>query len=468
MKRSSGLKAKSLKSEKAAAFLWDESFLWGLMACKALRASGLSFDLIRSEDIRNGSLDNYKLLLVPGGWASNKLKALRGSGVGKIRDFVSGGGSYIGFCGGAGLATLDGIGLLNIKRKPAKERLPSFSGRISIDINDHPIWDGFTKIPPFYAWWPSQFLIHSDVPPENQGFLETQEYINILARFNEAMPDAFSSDLNVGDIEGSCGWSELESLYKINLDPKRLRGEPAVVEGFYGDGKVILSLLHFDTPGDIDGSLILRNLWRYLLGPGPLSGTRHGLTEIKKGEESGTPQVSPKNQGFLVVQSDYQALMPEVNKAMDAVSGLIRLGLRNFLWFWRTPMILQWRRGIRGFEYCTLYVMIKEISEMLKNGSSLMHNEPGATPLMEHISRINEILLPFTKKAERLLTLERCALQSSHINYESCDDPEIMGLRRELFSTSKSHGGMFKTIIDEIDSLLYSLLATGLYVAPSH
>ena len=37
------------------------------------------------------------------------------------------GGSYLGFCGGAGLATMDGMGLLNVKRKPTKERVPSLS-----------------------------------------------------------------------------------------------------------------------------------------------------------------------------------------------------------------------------------------------------------------------------------------------------------------------------------------------------
>ena len=57
------------------AFLWNESFLWGLMAYKALKANGLSFELIRAEDIKKGCLKNYAMLFVPGGWASNKLKA---------------------------------------------------------------------------------------------------------------------------------------------------------------------------------------------------------------------------------------------------------------------------------------------------------------------------------------------------------------------------------------------------------
>jgi cobyrinic acid a,c-diamide synthase len=103
-------KANSL-SEKRVALLWDESFLWGLMAFNALKTASLPFELIRAEDIRNGALAGYAVLFVPGGWASNKLKALGDKGIGAIRDFVAEGGHYLGFCGGAGLATQDGIGL---------------------------------------------------------------------------------------------------------------------------------------------------------------------------------------------------------------------------------------------------------------------------------------------------------------------------------------------------------------------
>ncbi len=57
-----------MKKNKVA-FLWDESYLWGLMAFNALTHLDLPFDLIKAEDIRAGSLDNYRMLFVPGGWA---------------------------------------------------------------------------------------------------------------------------------------------------------------------------------------------------------------------------------------------------------------------------------------------------------------------------------------------------------------------------------------------------------------
>ncbi|MGZ6237792.1 MAG: hypothetical protein ACXWMJ_10805, partial [Syntrophales bacterium] len=62
--------------KKACALFWDESFAWGLMARQALTEAGLPFDLLRSEEIRGGSLSRYRMLYVPGGWASQKLTAL--------------------------------------------------------------------------------------------------------------------------------------------------------------------------------------------------------------------------------------------------------------------------------------------------------------------------------------------------------------------------------------------------------
>ncbi|NTU42844.1 MAG: biotin--protein ligase, partial [Nitrospirales bacterium] len=134
-------------SASEAVLLWDESFLWGIMAVKALKAAGLPFGIITADEIRKGGLAKSKLLFVPGGWASNKLKALGEEGATEIRRFVSAGGNYLGFCGGAGLATQDGLGLLTVKRKPTKERVPSFSGRINLNLNDHPIWNNIHASP---------------------------------------------------------------------------------------------------------------------------------------------------------------------------------------------------------------------------------------------------------------------------------------------------------------------------------
>lgn len=420
--------------EKKAALLWDESFLWGLMAYKALRAAHVSFDIIRSKDIREGRLGNYSVLFVPGGWASNKLKALEESGINEINKYVNNGGNYLGLCGGAGLATRDGIGLLNIARRPTKERVPSFSGKIRLATSGHFIWHDIQE-PIFHVWWPSQFLVQD-------------EGVKILASYKAALPDSFSSDLNVGNVEANSNWQAFEVVYQINLDPGRLIDEPAVIEGRYGKGKVILSLIHFDTPEDTNGAKVLRNLLEYLG-----AGCRI-YTESK---------LSPP---FLNYNPSPSALKlaSEIETAVDA---LIDTGMRNFLWFWRTPMLLQWRRGVRGLEYCTLYVLVKEIMEMLKDNKGISagigesgYKEDSETDLSieKALEGIKELLLPFVEKAQRLLVSERFALQGSHITYERCDSPEIQRLRSELFSNSKSYGGLFKRLLDRIDALLYEIL----------
>ena len=444
------MKVKSLKLIKSpipnlqspnVAFLWDESFLWGLMAYKALKANGLPFELIRAEDIKKGCLKNYAMLFVPGGWASNKLRPLGNTGIAEIKKFVRNGGNYLGFCGGAGLATLDGIGLLNVKRKPTKERVPSFSGRIHLTINKHPIWKHLEQsafshqlsaiknsspvtrhsLLPFHAWWPSQFLIND-------------KKIKTLAGYGNALPDSFSSDLNVGDVEADRGWYKLEKIYGINLDPKRLLNEPAVMEGRYGRGKVILSLIHFDTPDDENGASVLRSLWEY-------------LTELRiKGSKG---QRVKDSETLILGRSD--TVLPEIETAVD---DLISLGIRNFLWFWRNPMLLQWRRGIRGLEYCTLYITIQELVEILKR----QNIDPGTKNINNDVVKIKELLIAFTEKAKRLLILEKFAMQTGYITYKKCNDPEIQQMRTELFGNAKSHGGLFKKLIKEIDGFLFRLL----------
>lgn len=380
------------------ALFWDESFLWALVSYKSLRCLGAGFSLVSSEDIRAGRLNEFKALFVPGGWASNKMRALGRDGAEGIRRFVASGGSYIGICGGAGLATADGLGLLDIRRKPLKQRVPSLSGRIQIKTEGHPLWEGL-KEPLFTIWWPSQFVIE-------EGGMRT------LASFEQASDDAFSSDLNVGDMK-SCGWETIEKAYDINLNPERMEGDPLVVEGLYGRGKVFASLLHFDTPGDENGELVLRNLWKHL---GLVLGTSRILKDI-----------------------------PPTGALYNVVEDLFEFGKRNFLWFERSPFI-QWRRGIRGWEYYTLFRMVRELA-VLYGGD------------IDETGGLAEDVRDFVSKAGRLLKLERQALQRGEaITFSKTSDSEIKVLRSRMFSESKSYGGLFKSIIDRIDTLIFKRL----------
>jgi len=307
--------------------------------------------------------------------------------------------------------------------------VPSFSGRIRLKTSDHPLWKGISD-PTFHAWWPSQFVAGEGAP--------------VLAAYGDAMPDAFSSDVNVGDAERGGGWAELERAYQINLDPKRLMDEPAVIEGRFGKGKVFLSLLHFDTPDDRNGAIVLGNLWEYLI---PNVEQQSRITELAPSVDEWTRECRGFGSRNEVPQNN--EVLPEIEKA---VTGLIELGQRNFLWFWRTPQLLQWRRGVRGLEYCTMYVLAHELFDLMKQ------QDRQASDHDKGLLRTRDLLLPFVDKAKELLVRERFAMQKGQITYERCDDPEVQALRDELFSKAKSYGGSFKELLDEIDSLLYGLL----------
>ncbi len=417
---------------KPCALLWDESFLWGVMARRALREAGLSFDLIRSEEVCGGALSRYRMLFVPGGWAANKLAALGERGGEEIRRFVAAGGSYLGICGGAGMATQTGLGLLPIGRKPSNERVPSFSGPICLACDDHAIWRGIDR-PLFCAWWPSQFQTVDD------------PCLRIPARYGEAQTGAFSSDVPVADGD-AVGWTALERRYGILLDPGRLAGEPAAVEGAFGRGKVFLSLVHFDTPQDRNGAVVLRNLWQHLASSSPSPPRSDGGAGRR-----GSPGLPRHGVDIL-------------DEIQRAVRELIDVGARNFLWYWRNPLILQWRRGVRGLEYATLAVMAAEIARCLgfqgapPGERSVLPDALDPARLTEELREIRERLIPFCAQAERLLVRERFALALGPLSPVECADREVGGLRQELFGRAMSHGGLFKGLIDRMDRLLYCLL----------
>ncbi len=404
---------RSMSSTEAAAVLWDESYLWGLIALRALRQKGLAFDLVRSEDIRSGALQGRKLLFVPGGWASNKLKVLGESGGDAIRQFVQNGGSYLGFCGGAGLATQVGLGLLDIERVPTEYRLPSLSGPVMCSVDDHPMWSGVYK-PVFWAWWPSQFRVKD-------------EGVRVCARYGKALPEAYSSDIRVGSIDTNAEWASREAVYGINLNPDRLAGEPAVVEGAFGEGRVLLSLLHFDTPGDARGNRVLRQIWSNL-----------GGTTL-----ASTPVEGPLRQIAATAQ-------PLVREAQ----ALIAAGEALQLWCWRTPWVLQWKRGVRGLEYCTLANMAAAIGEQCyrRFGDDVPVR---VAALMLDASRRFAL---FRESAEQLLRQECAVMKQEPLAYDKCNDTGIQDMRVVLFGSAKSYGGEFKALLDKIDSLLFCLM----------
>ncbi|TWT77870.1 hypothetical protein Pla123a_16680 [Posidoniimonas polymericola] len=73
---------------------------------------------ITAAQINAGGLDDFDVLVHPGGSASGQAKALGEDGRARVRAFVEGGGGYLGVCAGAYLATNDyswSLGLIDAK-----------------------------------------------------------------------------------------------------------------------------------------------------------------------------------------------------------------------------------------------------------------------------------------------------------------------------------------------------------------
>ncbi|MCB1232647.1 MAG: biofilm PGA synthesis protein PgaB [Verrucomicrobiae bacterium] len=74
----------------------------------ALETDGaIRVERLTAADIQSGKLSNFEVLIHPGGSASKQGKALGAEGRRVVRDFVSRGGGYVGFCAGSYLATND-------------------------------------------------------------------------------------------------------------------------------------------------------------------------------------------------------------------------------------------------------------------------------------------------------------------------------------------------------------------------
>ena len=303
------------QSKPTALLFWDHGGLWSLMAWQALASRGLAVTPVTANEIRGGKLAEAGLLFVPGGWPSLKLSALGGEGAGAVRDFVAKGGHYVGLCGGAGLALAvnDGMGLVPLDRAPHL-RPPSLSGPVRCEPGEaaagHPMWAATDQSSVFHVWFPGQFA-----EPESSD-------IKVVARYLKPHPELCSADLVYREVAPE-DWPGLEKSYGMRLNPGAIRGLPAVVEARVGQGRALLSYLHWDTPDDGAGGHVLRNLWRERLG-------------LEPGEPLA---LAPNPEGPL----GRQAL------------GLWQRGMELGLWQQRHTAMPLWRRGARGLEFWSLY-----------------------------------------------------------------------------------------------------------------
>lgn len=88
-------------------------------------APDMTFSILDGEELREGGLRDFDVLIVPGGSAKKESMSMKESGRNEVRRFVYAGGSYIGICAGCYLLT---------------EARPSDLGLLPVDTVDKRHW----------------------------------------------------------------------------------------------------------------------------------------------------------------------------------------------------------------------------------------------------------------------------------------------------------------------------------------
>lgn len=393
------------------ALLASDSHLWGIWAFQAFKRANFEVEPLLAREIDSSFKEKYVALVVPGGWSKNKFEAMTEAQREVVRDFVKGGGIYLGICGGASLAGEEGLKLCSVYRK--KERVPSYSGPSLVTIEkENPLWKGI-KRPVFYLWFPPELeLIDNSA--------------KVLARFSKAQGRAYLSDLCIADHKDRL--SHYEKKYAISLNLQLMKNKPLVIESNFGKGKVFLSLIHYDTPNCPNGLKLLKNLGNYFNFP------QKEETKLKKEIAREGPKENPWA----------QRLKPLVSQLQRETTNILNLGLRNFLFHRRYPFFYQWQRGIRGLELQNIYFMVREIRQNLPKVQNKDISEKLENLLLEAKTLLDPILTLFQK--DFILFRE---------NFSKVSDIE---LEREIFGPNKkSYGGRYRRLINLLEEVLVYL-----------
>lgn len=273
------------------------------------------------------------LLLAPGGNARLKAQALGDAGRDAVRAYLARGGSYLGFCGGAGLAlsqrdTREGLHICPWSRAAYPERLHHLiSGHVQVRAQNQ----GESALLPAFlrdsararhlslpVWWPGRFA------PEQR------DDVSVLAAYAAPDSDFWLADLPLQGIPAQV-FEAWQALYGVNLSADFLTDQPLVISGSFGKGRYVLSYSHLETPESPDANAWLAHLLRVLTGlaPGAELIPAWNLREpcaAWANNSSGAPLL----------------------EALRMTRALLDLAVEHNLFFERAPWLWGWRAGLPG------------------------------------------------------------------------------------------------------------------------
>jgi putative intracellular protease/amidase len=176
--------------------------------------SGIVVRRIGPVEITGGVLDQFDVLIVPGGSGSKQAKAIGTEGCKAIADFVKNGGGFVGFCAGAYLAANNYTWSLKI---------------IDADVIDRKHWKrgtGGVKI---------------ELTPEGRKMLNGNcDLIDI--RYANGPILQPGEDPDIPDFKPLAFYRT--EINKNNAPPGVMKDTPAIIAGQFGAGRVFCSSPH--------------------------------------------------------------------------------------------------------------------------------------------------------------------------------------------------------------------------------
>lgn len=245
-------------------------------------AYGLQVDWLTDKDVRAGKLDDYEMLIVPGGPDAGEsyYEGLGDKGYEAIRKFVREGGMYLGSCAGS---------YFPLKGDPGTPQADMWLNMIDVtDTQGMDYWrtgTGFVRIEFDDAEHPIAHNLAVGVPStmdviywEGPAFqiLENAD-VNVIAHYKDFIASGAASpswSLENNQIaKGAMEWSNPLTRERFE---EHLKGYPAIIESSYGKGHMVLLSPHaeFGTCGtehsmvDNPNYVLLMNSVYYLADKG--------------------------------------------------------------------------------------------------------------------------------------------------------------------------------------------------------
>ena len=404
------------------AILWDASHIWGYLLLHAVRSTGIPFRVLKGLDIAQTGLSG-KMLIVPGGSARRKADALGPEGAQAVRRFVEEGGKYLGFCGGAGLALADGLGLCPWNRDGMTDRLQHLvSGHLVCSVAE-----GCDLVPQNLAgkdallpvWWPGRF----NEPDEPRD-------VRVLARYRAPGPDLYVADMPFSSMPADI-LSEWKTMYGVTLRPSLLDGRPCAVTGTCGRGEWLLSYSHLETPSgafpgsEQAGSWLMHILRRWCGAPADLS------------------SVPPLDFAALPVLWEDRTLLASRASLDELLSLACELGLLFPRNFW----LLGWRSGVPGAQFNSL-------NAALSTTLSLPPDKRRLRLWNERRSDFEKAFSLFFQGARSWLLARRLADTLADSAPGMLPRELLVDQRRALFGSPMFGGGLSEQLLDTLEELV--------------